>query len=416
MMRTGIGRRIKRLVSAAAAAALFAVLIPQTAFAATSSYINSVNITVSVDLKAGEDMPSLDTGHTDDKCDVMVPNGAKYDIDTAKWSNNVSELKLGGTYTIKITLNAVDDYKFSGSYSSSKVKVKGATFVSASRSSSSKLVVTVRTKPVSGELDAPYDAYWESTLMSSSKLGVAKWDSIEDAAYDVYLYRGTKQVHRVSELHTTSYNFYPYMTSKGTYTFRVRSIPTSDSVAKYASRSDWTISDELYLDEEYVSDGKGQEQNNAVYQSAPDTQQVGWIEENGHKYFRYPNGHMLQDEWANIGGTWYLFDNTGMMVTGWYQKDGSYYCLDAEGKMITGWYQENGVWYYMNPDGTMATGWVQLAENTYYLGDDGKMLTGWQEIENQWFYFYPDGHKAVNEWIDGYFYVDMNGVWKDGEV
>ncbi len=415
MERTKTKNLKRRILSALCGAFLLAAMAAQTAFAATGSqYINSVNITLNVKLEPGESLPSLDTGVTGDDCEVMVPGNAKYQIDSAKWTNTTKDAKLGTTYTMKITLKSTDDYKFSGSYSSSKVKVKGGTFASASRSNSSTLVVTVRTKPVEGDLEAPGDAYWESTLMSSSKLGVAKWETVEDAAYDVCLYRGTKLVHRVTELHTSSYNFYPYMTVKGSYTFHVRSVPTSDAVSQYAKRSDWTISDEVYLEAEYVSDGTGQNQSSTTSTSAPETDQVGWIEDSGHKYFRYPNGHMLRDEWANIGGTWYLFDNTGAMVTGWYQKDGSYYFMDAEGKMLTGWYLENDVWYYLNPDGTMATGWIQLAEKTYYLGDDGKMLTGWHEIENQWFYFYPDGHKAVNEWVDNYFYVDLNGVWKDG--
>lgn len=39
------------------------------------------------------------------------------------------------------------------------------------------------------------------------------------------------------------------MSSKGTYTFKVRALPSNDEVSKYASKSDWTISDEVYIDE-----------------------------------------------------------------------------------------------------------------------------------------------------------------------
>lgn len=414
MERKQLRNRMWRFVSIVTAAAALTVLTAQTVLAATtSSYINSVSITVNLDLKAGEELPSLDTGHTGDNCEVTVPDNARYDIESAKWSSSTKSLKLGTTYTMKVTLVATDDYKFSGSYSSSKVKVKGATFVSASRSRSTKLVVTLRTKPVKGELDEPYDAYWESTRMSSSKLGVAKWDTVEDAAYDVNLYRGSTLVHKVTELHTSSYNFYPYMTQKGTYTFRVRAVPTSDEVSKYASRSGWVISDELYMEEEYVSDGSGQTASgNSGYTSATETNQVGWISNNGAWFFRYPNGQYVRDDWANIGGVWYLFDGSGAMKTGWQQKNGSYYFLGDDGAMRIGWYLENDVWYFLNPDGSMATGWIQVAENVYYMNDDGKMVTGWQVIENQTYYFYPDGHKAVNEWVDGLFYVDMNGVWR----
>jgi len=53
----------------------------------------------------------------------------------------------------------------------------------------------------------------------------------------------------------------------------------------------------------------------------------------------------------------------------------------------------------------------ELRDRIYYLGDNGEMATGWKEVDGQMYYFYPDGHKAVNEYISG-FYVDLNGVWK----
>lgn len=393
--------------------ALFLALGAQTAFAAVS-YISSVSISVDVAPVPGESLSSLQTGYTSDKVDVMIPSNEKYEISSADWSSNVNEVKLGGTYTLKVTLTPLNDYKFNSSYSSSKVTLRGCTFVSAQRQTSGKLVVTVKTKPAKGDLEEPEDAYWESTRAGSSKFGLAKWDSVADAAYDVYLYRGSKIVQKVTDLHTTSYNFYPYMTSKGTYTFRVRSIPMNDSVSAYASKSGWRISEELTVEEDEVSDGSGQSQttNNNVYPSAPMTEQVGWIADRGHWFFKYPDGSYVKDDWANIGGKWYLFDSTGVMLTGWQQKNGFHYFLDESGAMRTGWYQENGSWYYLNSNGSMALGWLPIGDKTYYLNDVGIMLTGWQVINDQTFYFYPDGHKAVNEWVDGLFYVDLNGVWK----
>ena len=51
------------------------------------------------------------------------------------------------------------------------------------------------------------------------------------------------------------------MSSKGTYTFKVRALPSNDEVSKYASKSDWTISDEVYIDED---DAAGERQRKAV--------------------------------------------------------------------------------------------------------------------------------------------------------
>ena len=54
----------------------------------------------------------------------------------------------------------------------------------------------------------------------------------------------------------TSFNFYPWMTKAGTYSFKVRAVPkTGDD---YASKSSWTESDEIYIAQEDVSDGSGQ--------------------------------------------------------------------------------------------------------------------------------------------------------------
>ena len=198
----------------------------------------------------GESLPDLDVGYTSDNCEVMIPSNDKYDIVSAKWSSTKNDVKIGGTYTMKITLKTLNDYKFSSSsYTSSKVKVKNGTFVSASRSSATQLVVTVKTKPAKGDLDAPGEAYWQTTKSGSSDLGLAKWEAVEDASYEAYLYRGSKVVHKSGEVHVSNYDFFPYMTSKGTYTFRVRSLPSNDEVSKYASKSEWTVSDEVYIEQ-----------------------------------------------------------------------------------------------------------------------------------------------------------------------
>ena len=405
------GRKKKSLTGMVLAAVLTVLLGVQTAFGA--DYVNSVNITLNVELRPEESLPSLDTGYTSDgSYEVMIPSNEKYDIVSAKWSSNADEARLGGTYTMKITLSALNDYRFASNYSSSKVKVKGGTFVSAQKQGSDRLIVTVKTRPAEGQLEAPEDASWESTRGGSSRFGIARWEKVSDAEYEAYLYRGSKLIHKATELHTTAYDFYPYMTSKGTYTFRVRAVPENDTVAKYADRSDWTHSDELDVDSDEVYEGEPPRKNiNEILTGTPDSSQVGWITEGGRWFYRYPDGQYQKDGWAYILNEWYLFDGYGVMETGWRQKDGSYYYLNEDGKMQTGWLFQNGQWYYLLDSGAMAVGWLQMGDKTYYMFETGVMATGWQEIGEQIFYFYPDGHKAVNEVIDS-FYVDMNGVWK----
>ena len=406
MKQTLKNMRIRKWMGVLFAAVLMTALGAQTALASTD-YVKSVSITLDVAPVPGEDLPALHYGYTGDTgYEVKIPSNERYEIVSAEWGSKVDEARLGGTYTIKITLETLNDYRFSSSYSSSKVTVRGGDFVSAKRQGSGKLLVTVKTDPAKGDLEEPEEAYWSSGKYTSSKFGYADWEKVEDAAYDVYLYRGSKTIKKVTDLHTSSYNFYPYMTSEGTYTFRVRAVPADSSVSKYAKKSDWVTSDELYVDEDEVSDGSGQDKDDKN-----DWDQVGWIERSGRWRFRYPDGTYVRDSWGKISGVWYLFDGNGDMLTGWQLRSGIYYYMDTSGAMRTGWLLDKNVWYFLKDDGAMAVGWIQLGDKAYYLNGSGAMVTGWQTIDDQIYYFYPDGHKAVNEVIDG-FYVDMNGVWK----
>ena len=414
MKQTLKNMRIRKWMGVLFAAVLMTALGAQTALASTD-YVKSISITLDVAPVPGEDLPALHYGYTGDTgYEVKIPSNERYEIVSAEWGSKVDEARLGGTYTIKITLETL-----SSSYSSSKVTVRGGDFVSAKRQGSGKLLVTVKTDPAKGDLEEPEEAYWSSGKYTSSKFGYADWEKVEDAAYDVYLYRGSKTIKKVTDLHTSSYNFYPYMTSEGTYTFRVRAVPADSSVSKYAKKSDWVTSDELYVDEDEVSDGSGQDKDDKNdWEDWYDRDgwdnvgnQVGWIERNGRWRFRYPDGTYVRDSWGKISGVWYLFDGNGDMLTGWQLRSGIYYYMDTSGAMRTGWLLDKNVWYFLKDDGAMAVGWIQLGDKAYYLNGSGAMVTGWQTIDDQIYYFYPDGHKAVNEVIDG-FYVDMNGVWK----
>ena len=414
MKQTLKNMRIRKWMGVLFAAVLMTALGAQTALASTD-YVKSISITLDVAPVPGEDLPALHYGYTGDTgYEVKIPSNERYEIVSAEWGSKVDEARLGGTYTIKL-----NDYRFSSSYSSSKVTVRGGDFVSAKRQGSGKLLVTVKTDPAKGDLEEPEEAYWSSGKYTSSKFGYADWEKVEDAAYDVYLYRGSKTIKKVTDLHTSSYNFYPYMISEGTYTFRVRAVPADSSVSKYAKKSDWVTSDELYVDEDEVSDGSGQDKDDKNdWEDWYDRDgwdnvgnQVGWIERSGRWRFRYPDGTYVRDSWGKISGVWYLFDGNGDMLTGWQLRSGIYYYMDTSGAMRTGWLLDKNVWYFLKDDGAMAVGWIQLGDKAYYLNGSGAMVTGWQTIDDQIYYFYPDGHKAVNEVIDG-FYVDMNGVWK----
>ena len=92
-------------------------------------------------------------------------------------------------------------------------------------------------------------------------LGQAKWEKPDNTSgyYEVQLYRGKSKVYSVSQTSAVQYNFYPYMTKTGEYTFKVRTVPGTDSQKKYGGKSEWIESGELSITDRYVSDGKGQQ-------------------------------------------------------------------------------------------------------------------------------------------------------------
>lgn len=412
-----------RITGLLLATCLVVLGIPFPAFGATKA-ITSVVVRVGTDTEAGELLNENITLYTDttDAQDgtYAATNSNKYYVRDAEWTSSVrNEAGVGDEPRMKLYLEVEDnDYSFRGSYSSNNVTVKGGTFVSARRSSEGDLEVTVKLNGIKGTYTAPSDATWRN-----SGYGNAVWsmdgdeddESVTSGYYDVYLYRGGTTVKKLEAYKGTSYDFYPYMTKKGTYRYKVRTVPFTESQKKYGTKSEWTESDEIYIDEENVSDGTGQVDGNG--QQTGSTGQVGWVLSDGTWYYRYPDGSYEKDAWLKVNDKWYLFDKDGKMLTGWQRKNGLTYFLSDNGDMYVGWLKSGDYWYYLNRvndgvEGAAHTGWLQNNGKTYYLNQSGVMLEGWNKVEDNWHYFYPgSGNMAVNTTVDT-FYVDNNGIWK----
>jgi glucan-binding YG repeat protein len=406
-------RLFKRLAAMASMVSLLGLSIPFESLAAVKT-ITSVTIYAGLEeLDSGDTLPSESSFKTDGGTgNYVYSNNDKYEVSDLNWiTSDTKEMKVGSEPKMKVTLRATnsDDYAFKGGYQSSNVSIKGGTYVSSSRSGSDTLYVTFTFKPVKGTYDSPQDAYWRD-----SGYGNAKWSSVDNSsgAYDVYLYRGSSIIKKVEKLKATSYNFYPYMTKAGTYSYKVRTVPYTESEQKYGKNSEWTESDEVYVPQEKVSDGSGQDD------SAVSNGQVGWIKTGNIWYYRYPDGTYQKNNWAKINNKWYLFDSNGGMVTGWQQRNNIWYFLNSDGAMTTGWIVSNNKWYYLNPsttsgvEGGMITGWINYNNKWYYTDSTGVMQEGWRQVDGNWYYFYPgEGSKAVNTTISG-FPVDGNGIWR----
>lgn len=383
--------------------------------AASRKTINKVTINLDLEIEPGEDLPDLKPGK-DSGFNVRAGN-EHYAATEARWvSSSTRDAEIGKTYTLKVYLDAVDpdSYGFVGTYKASNVTVKGGTFVSASRKSYETLIVTVKTKPVKGDYEAPDDAYWKE-----NQLGYAVWKKVDGvSAYDVNLYKGNSAIYKVKAYRGTKLDFYPYMTSAGTYSFRVRSVPSDDNSKDYAKSSDWTESDELYIAKESVSNGSGKiDYNNTNSAANNSTSQVGWIQDGSRWWYRYPDGSSQKDSWLQLGDIWYLFDKDGWMLTGWQEKDGNWYYMDGSGAMLTGWVQAANGWYFLNPGPNGPAGamyknqWLDYNGKRYRLSESGVMCEGWNQVDGNWYYFYPgEGSMAVNTTIST-FYVGADGVW-----
>ena len=406
-------KKRKWIWTTALAAILMSVSIMTAA--AADRVITSVTIRVNSKLEPGSTLPDigLDSGSVESGEISVSSSTNRYTVDRAEWVTSTSRtIEVGDRPEMKVWLRAGSEDYFKGTYRSSNVSVKSGDFVSAKREDSDTLMVRIRVQAVKGNFAPPEDAYWKDNAR-----GMARWEKPEDGdsgKYEVVLRRGSAKVHTV-ETTGTSYNFYPYMTTAGTYSFRVRTIAKTSADENYGKSSDWIESDELYIAQEDVSDGSGRTD---VTVGPTGNTLVGWQYQDNEWYYYYPDGTCQRDSWLNVNDRWYLFQADGKMLKGWQNRDGKTYFLSDNGDMHMGWIQAEGRWYYMNPVpgdyfGAMVKNqWAEVNGKTYYFNQDGIMVEGWYQVGEDWYYFYPgDGNKAVNTWIDT-FYVDENGIWR----
>lgn len=400
--------------------------------------IPSVRISISTkDLELGDEL-------TDDaESYVSCPENEYYYLEDAEWMDNVNSLAVGDEPRIKVYLSAKPReiegdryntvYLFRGSYTSSNVRITNGTFLSAARRDSGyTLEVTLRIKPVKGQYEPPEDVRWTGSR------GTARWDRADNDSgyYDLICYRNSTIVKKLNSYHGNSYNFYPYMTKAGDYSFKVRSVAPENVSNAVGQNSDWAESDSTYIGDHEVSDGSGQTNDDVngagnsgsgnLYPNGTGNANVaGWVKEDGYTYFRYPNGESVKDGWLKLGDKYYMFDKQGRMLTGWQlNKYGIWFYMDpGTGEMKTGWLNDQGQWYFLNTtkddyEGCLVRGWWNYDGKRYYFNESGVMVTGWYQIDGLWHYFYPEGstdgaygYLAANTQI-GAFYVDGDGVWR----
>ncbi len=79
------------------------------------------------------------------------------------------------------------------------------------------------------------------------------------------------------------------------------------------------------------------------------------------------------------------------------------------------WLETNGQYWYQNPDGSWpASGWQQIDGNWYFFNSQGYRQTGWVLWNNQYYFCDADGKMLTDTVTQDGYYVDADGIWKEG--
>ena len=381
-------------------AAVTALSLSLPAYAADEK-ISSVKLTVELgeEPKAGEaiDDPVVTISNSVTKYTVSTdPEPEFYD------TKEDDEWVRGEVPVIRLELDAADGYKFT---SSTKVSVSGfhSEYKSKSvRDNGKTLRVYIKLRKVSGPLEDVEDVEWSGTS--------ARWDKVDGAnKYEVRLYRNGSTVTTITT-NSVRFDFYPYMTRSGDYTFKVRAICTSDG-----EKSSWSDeSSEYYLSSSEVYTGAPPTTNDYTDSNSTSTSgsgssssggpnnnvSGGWVQDNLGWTF-WQNGQALKNTWLYVDNNWFYLGNNYYMMTGWIYVDNNWFYLNpvsdgTKGAMKTGLQNINGAVYYLNPvsDGTK-----------------GAMKTGYQVINGQMYYFdTSNGVMWTNRTAPNGKWISSNGV------
>lgn len=368
----------KWTIAAAAAVTALAVCIPAYA---SSDYTEIKSIKLKCndfeEPEAGDNVGSIS----------FTTSDSRYKVTECEYDDEMNdEWERGATPIVNVTVEVEDEDKYRFKLSKSDVSVSGCHGECSSiskKDSGRTYEIKFKLRKVSGDIEDIDENYWDGRT--------AVWTDIEDGdKYEVKLYKGSRTVATVTTTNN-SYNFYPYMSTSGDYSFKVRAVSTSDD-----ETSEWTeLSDDYEMSASNVYTGTPPTNGNT---GSTGNGTIGWgLNQNGW-YYLQNNGMLVANNWLYVDNNWFLFDGNGYMMTG----------LQLVGNQ----------WFYLNPisDGTrgaMLTGVQAINNGIYYFnpvsdGSRGAMLTGFQFINNQWYYFdtgngmlWSNRNAPNGRWIDG---------------
>ena len=293
------------------------------AMADNDKRITSVSLEITSDIQVGEDM-------TNDSIDVES-SSSRYTVDSWEILNTGFMWMEDDVPQIKVYLTAEDGYYFS--LTSSKVRLKGAKYVTASkRDSSTTLMITMN-------LPSLAESVGEIETVTLGEDGIARWDETTGAgSYEVRVQRDGKNTGTTETVRTASYDLKEFLGRPGVYSVRVRPV----NKIKQDIKGQWTDSNTFYVDSSLAEDFR------------MGRVKVGgrWEEEGSQWRFREVDGSYASSKWKEIEGIWYYFDVNGYMMTGWIEVDGKWYYCDTTGAML---HDTEIDGYALGSDGAMIT-------------------------------------------------------------
>lgn len=300
-------KSFKRAAALLLAAVMAVGMNTTDGLAASRKKITSISLSISAEIKIGDDMGSGEV-------EVTTSSG-NYTVGEYEFTNPGFEWTIEDTPELEIYLYADEGYYFS--VDKDKIKFKGtkAEYVSKkSEDSSETMILTVKLSPLSNTVNRI-----ENVTLGTD--GIASWPAAAGAgSYELYLYRDGKSVGSQRTTASNTYNFANLMTRDGNYTVKVRGVNSIDQ----ENKSGWTESMGMYVSDEQAE----------IFKSNKGNQQTGWVQDANGWWYRNSDGTYPSSGWQMINEKWYYFYETGYMAVGWVESDGKRYYCNQDGDMM----------------------------------------------------------------------------------
>lgn len=216
------------------------------------------------------------------------------------------------------------------------IKLEGAEYIAGTREDSEVMVLRLRLPSLRSQVGEIECAKWALPTVGS-------WTKAYNTRYyEVRLFRDGKGVGNTQKVMDSSFDFAPWMTRPGNYSYRVRAVNIQDESVKSGWRESET---KIYVDEATAQQLKSQygtaipdgmaDPGQAAEWQRQQQQQHGWFLDGTGWWYRNEDGSYTTNGWQLIDGKWYYFNSVGYMVTGWIDWDGkSYYCAPDSGEKL----------------------------------------------------------------------------------